>query len=114
MAERSGIPVKRKSTSVKSDDTKLDENPQIIAKLDKTPDTKPAKTSTSEPRKRSGEGNGPDEQIAQEKNENLKDSESSHSADNQSTWLYYSIFMVVTLSSFVTRLYNIEIPPWIW
>ena len=31
-----------------------------------------------------------------------------------SSWLYYSILVDLTVSSFVTRLYKIEIPTWVW
>merc|ERR1712226_53093 len=37
----------------------------------------------------------------------------SHSLVDQSAWLYYSLFGVVTISAFITRLYKIEVPPWV-
>jgi len=34
--------------------------------------------------------------------------------DSETSFLYYTMFILVTLLAFVTRLYNIEVPAWIW
>lgn len=133
MAERaSGIPVKRKTmTSVGSEDTEgedKDLKAQSISKCSSGTSSELTETSVKSDTDKTGHTHHTNkvEKYSTDKDIDMKNDYIDLDAKNrgactyliaehsETPFLYYAMFSLATLLAFITRLYKIEVPPWIW
>lgn len=134
MAERaSGIPVKRKTmTSVGSKDAEVEDKDltaQSISKCSSGTSSELAETSVKPETDKTGHTHHTNktEKDSTNKDIDMKSDDIDSDAKNrgpcssfsvaehsETPFLYYAMFGLVTLLAFITRLYKIEVPAWIW